>query len=129
MPDVDLEVEACEQVEGHDPHVWRPDGRRVTARSKRSALRSCPGVAPAPSSMVEAVERFVAELTDPDVALVQLARTLADDLDRRTYIDKVNVAAIAKELRATLADLRAAHDRHDDPAASLAADMSTPVRD
>lgn len=130
MADTDLEVEACGEGLDHEAHVWRPDGKRITKAARRDALRWCAGVetvAP-PASMVEAVARFVDALDDPDPALVHLARTLAADLDHRDEVERPNVAGIAKELRATLAELRAAHDRHDDPAVDLAASMSTPVR-
>ncbi|MGY6501634.1 MAG: hypothetical protein ACXIVQ_12200 [Acidimicrobiales bacterium] len=127
----DVDGAFCGDHTDHDPHLWRPDAKKVTTRSRRDRLRWCNGVTTpeAPSSMTDAVERVVAELDTPDIALVQLARTLASDLDERRFIDKPNVSAIAKELRAVLADLREAHDRHDDPAGDLAASMSSAVRD
>jgi len=93
-----------------------PPAKKPAARRPRK---------PAAGPNESAVAKSIASLSSPDVALAQLAITLAKSLDA----DAGSMThAVAKELRATLADLReGAATTNDDFDAFLAA-VSTPVR-
>lgn len=115
-------AEPCPDDTPHAPHVWRPDGKRITANARPDALRSCPGREAPPASMREAIERELDEFADPDVALAQLARVLADQLDAGAGMA---TAAVARELRATLEELR--RDSPDDDTATILHRLSAPL--
>lgn len=75
----------------------------------------------------EALELFLASLADPDPARVALARTLAMTLDAGAGL---STAAISREYRAVLAELKDADDLGDaDPADDWLRSLSAPLGD
>lgn len=75
----------------------------------------------------EALEEFLASLTDPDPARVALARTLAATLDAGAGLA---VAAVSREYRAVIAELERDDDLgDDDPADEWLRSLSAPLGD
>lgn len=76
------------------------------------------------SGNAEAFEVWIQAVPSPDPALVALARTLAAELDAGAGMA---TAAVSKEYRATLTQLRAVDDGGDDLLNSWLADLSAPL--
>lgn len=77
-----------------------------------------------PQTNVRALETILGAIPSPDPALVALARTLAAELDAGAGMA---TAAVSKEYRATLTQLRAVDDGGDDLLNSWLADLSAPL--
>ena len=93
--------------------------------AEKPAARKAPTRKPAAGPNEAAVAKCLAGFAAPDVALAQLAITLAKSLDS----DAGSMThAVAKELRATLAEIREGAATTDDDFDAFLTSVSTPVR-